>query len=69
VPLFGPLIDLHRCRDCTGSPIEAGIIGGLVLDFALQATGLALLTAGLVKHYPKHHVAVLTAPASLTVRF
>ena len=50
VPVLGPLIDLHRCHDCTGSRIESGIIGGLVLDFAIQATGVALFTLGMIKH-------------------
>jgi len=50
VPLLGPLIDLHRCHDCTGSRIESGIIGGLVLDFALQATGIAFFSIGMIKH-------------------
>jgi hypothetical protein len=53
VPVLGPLIDLHRCQNCTGSPIESGIVAGLVVDFALQATGVALFTIGMIKHRHK----------------
>ncbi len=50
VPLLGPLIALRRCGGCTADPIESGIVAGLVVDFALQATGVALFTVGLVRH-------------------
>jgi hypothetical protein len=53
VPVLGPLIDLHRCQDCTGSRIESGIVAGLVVDFALQATGVTLFTIGMIKHRHK----------------
>jgi hypothetical protein len=55
VPVLGPLIDLHRCQNCTSNPIESGIVAGLVVDFALQATGVALFTVGVIKHRHKRH--------------
>jgi hypothetical protein len=57
VPVLGPLIDLRRCHDCTGNPAQSGIIAGLVIDFALQAAGVALFTVGLIKHRQKHATA------------
>lgn len=49
VPVLGPLIDLHRCHNCTGSAIESGIIAGLVLDTALQSVGVILITIGIIR--------------------
>lgn len=46
VPVLGPLIELHRCRDCTASPVEQGVVAGLVLDALLQAAGASLLVVG-----------------------
>ena len=43
VPVLGPIINLHRCRDCTGSAAEKGVIAGLLLDSTVQATGVALI--------------------------
>jgi hypothetical protein len=48
VPILGPLIDLRRCRECTGSPVEQGVVAGLVLDAALQAAGASLFISGFV---------------------
>ena len=46
VPVFGPLIDLRRCSGCTASPVEQGIVAGMVLDSLLQAAGASLLLVG-----------------------
>lgn len=46
VPVLGPLIDLRRCRECTASPVEQGVVAGLVLDALLQAAGASLLIVG-----------------------
>ena len=46
VPVLGPLIDLRRCSGCTASPVEQGIVAGMVLDSLLQATGATLLLVG-----------------------
>ncbi len=46
VPVLGPLIDLRRCGGCTASPVEQGIVAGMVLDSVLQAAGATLLLIG-----------------------
>jgi len=61
LPVLGPLIDLRRCRDCTGSPVGKGVVSGLVLDAALQAAGAALLTMGLVRSRPAHFAVTPTS--------
>jgi len=52
VPVFGPLIDLRRCRDCTANSIEQGVVAGLVLDAVLQAAGASLFIVGMVRRKP-----------------
>jgi hypothetical protein len=52
VPVLGPLIDLRRCRDCTASPAEQGVVAGLVLDALFQAAGASLLVLGMVRRKP-----------------
>jgi hypothetical protein len=52
VPVLGPLIDLHRCHECTASPVEQGVVAGFVLDAALQAAGAALFIVGMVRRKP-----------------
>jgi hypothetical protein len=52
VPVLGPLIDLRRCRDCTGSPQGQGEVAGLVLDALLQAAGVSLFVVGMVRRKP-----------------
>jgi hypothetical protein len=52
VPVLGPLIDLRRCRDCTASPVERGVVAGLVLDAVLQAAGASLLVLGMMGRKP-----------------
>jgi hypothetical protein len=52
VPVLGPLIDLHRCRDCTAAPVEQGVVAGLVLDALLQAAGASLFVVGMVRRKP-----------------
>jgi hypothetical protein len=47
IPVAGPLIDLHRCRDCLGSGPEKAVVTVLVLDSLAQATGATLLGMGL----------------------
>jgi hypothetical protein len=49
VPVLGPLIDLHRCRECTAAPIEQGVVAGLVVDALLQAAGASLFVVGMVR--------------------
>jgi hypothetical protein len=66
VPVLGPLIDLRRCRDCTASPVEQGVVAGLVLDAALQAAGAALLTVGLVRRRPAR-VSVTPTPTGIAI--
>ncbi len=61
VPVLGPLIDLRRCHNCTGSAIESGIIAGLVLDSAIQSVGLILITVGIIRR-PHRIAAPATAP-------
>lgn len=46
VPVLGPLIGLRRCSGCTASPVEQGIVAGMVLDSVLQAAGATLLLVG-----------------------
>jgi hypothetical protein len=43
IPVLGPIIDLHRCRDCTASGAEKAVIAGFILDSAAQAAGVALI--------------------------
>jgi len=52
VPVLGPLIALRRCRDCTASPVEQGVVAGLVLDAVLQAAGVSLFILGMVRRKP-----------------
>ena len=52
VPVLGPLIDLRRCRDCTESSIEQGVVAGLVLDALFQAAGASLFIVGMVRKRP-----------------
>jgi hypothetical protein len=52
VPVLGPLIDLRRCRDCTASPIEQGVVAGLVLDAVFQAAAASLFIVGMVRGRP-----------------
>lgn len=52
LPILGPLVELRRCRACTASPVEQGVVAGLVLDAALQAAGASLLIAGVVRRRP-----------------
>lgn len=52
VPLLGPLIDLRRCRDCTASAVEQGVVAGFVLDAVLQAGGASLLIVGMLRRKP-----------------
>ena len=49
VPVLGPLIDLRRCRECTASPVEQGVVAGLVLDAVFQAAGASLLVVGMAR--------------------
>ena len=51
IPVAGPLIDLHRCRDCLGSGPEKAVVTVLVLDSLAQATGAALLGMGLWRRH------------------
>ena len=51
IPVAGPLVDLHRCRDCLGSGPEKAVVTVLLLDFAAQATGAALLGMGLWRRH------------------
>ena len=46
LPVLGPLIDLRRCSGCTASPVEQGVVAGMVLDSLLQAAGATLLLVG-----------------------
>jgi hypothetical protein len=66
VPLLGPLIDLRRCRDCTASPVEQGVVAGLVIDAVAQAAGVALFVVGMVRGRPAR-VAVLPTPGGMLV--
>ncbi len=52
VPVLGPLIDLHRCRECTASAVEQGVVAGLVLDALLQAAGASLFVVGMIRRKP-----------------
>jgi hypothetical protein len=52
VPVLGPLIDLRRCRECTASPVEQGVVAGLVLDAVFQAAGASLFVLGMVRRKP-----------------
>ena len=61
VPVVGPLINLHRCRECTASPVEQGVVAGLVLDAALQAAGAALFIVGVVRRTPPRVAVAPTA--------
>jgi hypothetical protein len=54
VPVLGPLIDLHRCRECTASSVEQG------LDALLQAAGASLFVVGMVRRKPAR---VVVAPS------
>jgi hypothetical protein len=60
VPVLGPLIDLHRCRECTASSVEQGVVAGLVLDALLQAAGASLFVVGMVRRKPAR---VVVAPS------
>src|SRR5205814_1036553 len=51
IPLAGPLVDLHRCRDCLGSGVEKAVVAVLVLDSLAQATGATLLGMGLWRRH------------------
>src|SRR5215468_3432333 len=51
IPVAGPLVDLHRCRDCLGSGVEKAVVTVLVLDFVAQATGATLLGMGLWRRH------------------
>lgn len=66
VPVLGPLIDLHRCRECTASPVEQGVVAGLVLDAALQAAGASLFVVGMVRRRPAR-IAVAPTPTGFVV--
>lgn len=66
VPVIGPLIDLRRCRDCTASPVEQGVVAGLVLDALLQAAGASLFVLGVVRRKPSR-IVVAPAPFGLVV--
>ena len=66
VPILGPLIDLRRCRECTASPVEQGVVAGLVLDAVLQAAGASLLVLGLVRRKPLR-VSVAPTPNGVIV--
>ena len=59
VPVLGPLIDLHRCRECTAAPVEQGVVAGFVLDAALQAAGAALVLVGMMR---RRRTRVVVAP-------
>lgn len=52
VPVLGPLIDLRRCRECTASPVEQGVVAGLVLDAVFQSAGASLFILGMVRRKP-----------------
>ncbi len=66
VPVLGPLIDLHRCYECTASPVEQGVVAGFVLDAALQAAGAALFIVGMVRRKPSR-IAVAPAPNGFVI--
>jgi hypothetical protein len=51
IPVAGPLVDLHRCRDCLGSGVEKAVVTVLVVDFVAQATGATLLCMGLWRRH------------------
>ena len=59
LPVLGPLVDLRRCRECTDSPVEQGVVAGLVLDAVLQAAGASLFVVGMVRRKPAR---VVVAP-------
>jgi hypothetical protein len=61
IPVAGPLVDLHRCRDCLGSGPEKAVVTVLVLDFMAQATGATLLGMGL---WRRHSAAIAPAHVS-----
>lgn len=65
-PVLGPLIDLHRCRECAASAVEQGVVAGLVLDAALQAAGASLFIVGMVRRKPSR-VAVAPTPNGFVV--
>jgi hypothetical protein len=52
VPVLGPLIDLRRCRECTASPVEQGVVAGLVIDAVFQAAGASLFIVGMARRKP-----------------
>jgi len=56
IPVAGPLVDLHRCRDCLGSGVEKAVVTVLVLDSLAQATGATLLGMGL---WRRHSAAIV----------
>jgi hypothetical protein len=64
IPVFGPLIDLHRCRDCLGSGPEKAVVTVLILDTLAQVTGATLLGMGL---WRRHSAAI--APARVAGGF
>ena len=64
IPVAGPLVDLHRCRDCLGSGPEKAVVTVLVLDSLAQATGATLLCMGL---WRRHSAAI--APARVAGGF
>lgn len=66
LPVLGPIIDLRRCRDCTGDAVGRGEVAGLVLDAALQAAGASLLVVGLIRRKPAR-VSLVPAPWGVTV--
>jgi hypothetical protein len=51
IPVAGPLVDLHRCRDCLGSGVEKAVVTVLVLDALAQTTGATLLGIGLSRRH------------------
>jgi len=51
IPVAGPLVDLHRCRDCLESGVEKAVVTVLVLDSLAQATGATLLGVGLWRRH------------------
>src|SRR5262249_57505648 len=43
VPVFGPLLELGRCRDCASNSYEQPVLAVLILDSLAQAAGVTLM--------------------------
>jgi hypothetical protein len=48
------VIDLRRCRECTASRVEQGVVAGLVLDALFPPGGVSPFIVGMARRKPTH---------------